>query len=77
MHLKLTNRVRHENRGQCARDRAIADSENADHPGLAYVSMDLTAELGELTGDELGGAVSSKPSSGWACRSWRQAVISP
>jgi hypothetical protein len=37
--------------------RAIADPKNADHTGLANVTMDLTAELCELTGDELGGAM--------------------
>jgi hypothetical protein len=55
----------------------IAGPKHANHAGLADVAMNLAAELGKLASDELRRRCSSKPSSGCACKSCRQTVISP
>ena len=52
------------------RARRVADPQPADEPGLADAAMHLDAELVELVGDEVGGALSprSRARDGRGCR---------
>ena len=55
--------------------RPVADAQRADDAGLAEAPIHVNPGLGQHGRDDVGGCgVSSNPSSGCACRSWRRAT---